>query len=59
MTLPRKEKQRIISHYIDSIDIERNIEDFKIININFLSSFIMEQQKNHSEYDTPLSLNIF
>ena len=59
MTLPRKEKKRIISHYIDSIDIERHGDDFQIININFLSSFITEQQENHNKYDTPLSLNIF
>ena len=59
ITLPRKEKQRIISHYIDSIDIERHGDDFKIININFLSSFITEQQENHNKYDTSLSLNIF
>ena len=35
ITFSRKDKQRIILHYIDSVDIERHGNSFKIINIIF------------------------
>ena len=59
LILSKKEKQKLISHYIDNIEIERKNDDFVIKNINFLSSYTKEQVKNHLEYNTPLNFYLF
>ena len=59
ITLSRKEKQKIISHYIDTIEISRFGDSFKIINIKFLPSYISTLMQNHAKYKTPLYFNIF
>ena len=58
LILPKKEKQRIISHYIDTIEVDKE-NDLEIKSISFLSSYLSELTRNHYEYETPLSTHIF
>lgn len=57
--LSKNEKQKIISHYIDTITIERNGDDYTIKNITVLSSFLNNLSTNHKEFNTPLQFNLF
>lgn len=57
--LTKKDKHKLISHYIDNIEIERHGDKIKIININMLKSYLSDQLKNHKEYGTPNSLELF
>ena len=57
--LNKKDKHKLISHYIDNIELERHGDKIKIININMLKSYLSAQLKNHKEYGTPNSLELF
>lgn len=50
--MSRKEKQRLISHYIDYLEIEK-VEKYRIKKLELLSSFLNEQLQNHDNYNTP------
>ena len=59
MILSRVEKQKIISHYIEDIVVEKKDDDFVIKNISFLSSYISTLSMNHLKYKTPFNLTLF
>ena len=57
--LSRKEKQKIISRYIDNIELERNDDNYIFKNIDVLNSYLSDEVKYHKECKTPLSLALF
>ncbi len=57
--LSRKEKQKIISRYIDNIELERNGDNYIFKNIDILNSYLSDEVKYHKECKTPLSLALF
>ena len=56
--LDKKSKQRIISHYIDSLEVERIGEDIIINKTNLLMSYLNDQFENHKEYKTPFNFDL-
>ncbi len=59
LILPKKEKQRIISHYIDTVEVLKTKDNLEIKSITFLSSYLSELARNHYEYKIPLSTFMF
>ena len=59
IVLSRKEKQKLLSHYIDYVELEKVGNKYKIIKLELLSSFLNEQIKNHDDYKTPYRLSLF
>ena len=57
--LSRKEKQKIISRYIDNIELERNGDNYIFKNIDLSSAYLSDEVKYHKECKTPLSLALF
>ena len=57
--LSRKEKQKIISRYIDNIELERNGDNYIFKNIDILNSYLSDEVKYHKECKIPLSLALF
>lgn len=57
--LSRKEKQKIISRYIDNIELERNEDNYIFKNIDLSSAYLSDEVKYHKECKTPLSLALF
>ena len=59
IVLSRKEKQKLLSHYIDYVELEKDGNKYKIRKLELLSSFLNEQIKNHDDYKTPYKLSLF
>lgn len=58
IVLLRKEKQKILSHYIDYVELEKVGEKYQVKRIELLSSFLKEQYDNHINYQTPYTLSL-
>ncbi len=56
--LSRKDKQKIISHYIDTVTVERINDEIKIKHVDILSSYLSRNVDNHNKYNTPLQFNL-
>ncbi len=54
-----EEKQKIISTYIDDVEIEKIGEKIEIKNINLRESLFEDIKNHHIKYNTPLDLYIF
>lgn len=59
ITLSREEKQKIISTYIDDVEIEKIGEKIEIKNINLRETLFEDMRNYHIKYNTPLDLYIF
>ena len=59
ITLSRKEKQKIISHYIDNIELKRDGDNYILKNIDMLKSYLSDELKYHKECKTPLNIDLF
>ena len=57
--LSKKEKHKLISHYIDSIEVERHGDKIEIKNVNLLKSYLQDQLNNHREFGIPSNLELF
>ena len=55
--LSKEEKQKIISRYIDYIEVEKQDKKINIINTNFRKSYLKELYDNHNNYGIPLNLS--
>jgi site-specific DNA recombinase len=55
----KEAKKKLISKYIDTIEIQRHGEDFNIIGVDLRESFIKEEYTNHAKYGLPFESNIF
>lgn len=59
LTNSKEEKKKLISKYIDTIEVERHGEDFEVTKINYRESFIKEEFINHDKYGLPFESYIF
>ena len=59
LNLLKKEKQRIISTYIDNLVVEKKDDKTIIKETNFRSSFIIDLINCNKEYGLPLNINLF
>ncbi len=55
----REERQRILSHYIDEIIIERIGDKIDIKQVNFRESYQRELFDNHNKYGVPYNFELF
>ena len=58
-SLNKQEKQKLISKYIDYIEIEKQDNELKLVNIIFRKSHLKEIYNYHDNYDVPLSWRLF
>lgn len=56
--LDKKSKQRIITHYIDYIEVDRIGDKIEINKTHILRSYIYDQIKNHQDYQTPFNFDL-
>lgn len=59
ITLSREEKQKIISTYIDDVEIEKIGEKIEIKNVNLRETLFEDMKNYHTKYNTPLDLYLF
>lgn len=59
LTNSKEEKKNLIGKYIDTIEVERHGDDFKITNVDYRESFIKEEFINHDKYGLPFESYIF
>ena len=57
--LPRTDKQKFISKYIDNIEIEKIENKINIINVNFREDLFVDLLNYHKEYKLPIDIHIF
>ena len=57
--LNKQKKQKLISKYIDYIEIEKQDNELKLVNITFRKSHIKEIYNYHDNYNVPLSWRLF
>lgn len=57
--ITKEDKQRIISHYVDYIELSKDNDNYKLEHMEVLKSYIRELFKNHDEYGTPHSVALF
>ena len=58
-TTSREYKQKLISKYIDYIELEKQNKEIIIKDTYFRESFIFDMINNHKKYNTPLDIRIF
>ena len=58
-TTSREDKQKLISKYIDYIELEKVDKEIIIKDTYFRESFIFDMINNHKKYNTPLDVRIF
>ena len=57
--LPRIDKQKFISRYIDNIEVEKRENKISIINVNFREDLFVDLLNYHKEYKLPIDIHIF
>lgn len=57
--LPRTDKQKFISRYIDNIEVEKLENKINIINVNFREDLFVDLLNYHKEYKLPIDIHIF
>ena len=57
--LSKKDKHKLISHYIDNIEVERHGDKIEIKQVNLLKSYLHDQYNNHNEFGIPSNFELF
>ena len=55
----KKDKYKLISHYIDNIEVERHGYKIEIKQVNLLKSYLHDQYNNHNEFGIPSNFELF
>ena len=57
--LSRDEKKEYIFRYIDDIEITKENDNHKVINVNFRKELLTEMLEHHKKYDFPIDIHLF
>lgn len=57
--LSREEKKEYIFKYIDDIEVTKENNNTKVVNVNFRKELLAEMLDNHRKYEFPIDMHLF